>query len=205
MPILAHNAVAWPLLFVIAAVSCAPSAAIRKSRISQDSATESAVPAQPYRIAPDDVLDVIVWRQPQISGKIIVAADGTITVPLADRMSAAGLTTEQLQGELTRRLTPFIGNPAVTVRVAEARSQVVYVMGSVRRPGVFRLRPGEVLSQALAEAGGFTEFADSSDISVTRHTPSDAQRIVVDYDRVLSGKDLSGDIALVAGDTIDVP
>ncbi len=161
--------------------------------------------AQPYRIAPDDVLDVIVWKQPQVSGKVIVAADGTITVALADRISAAGLTTAQLQQELTRRLSAFIADPTVTVRVADARSQIVYVTGEVRRPGVFRLRPGEVLSQALAEAGGFDEFANTGAVRITRRTPSDAERIVVNYDRVLSGQELSGDLVLMAGDTIDVP
>jgi polysaccharide export outer membrane protein len=160
---------------------------------------------QPYRIAPDDVLDVIVWKQPQVSGKVTVAADGTITIALADRVSAAGLTTAQVQQELARRLASFIANPTVTVRVADARSQVVYVMGAVRRAGVFRLRPGEVLSQALAEAGGFDEFANTRAVRITRHTPTDAERIVVNYDRVLSGKELSSDIVLVAGDTIDVP
>ncbi|HVB80573.1 MAG TPA: polysaccharide biosynthesis/export family protein [Candidatus Binataceae bacterium] len=188
------------LCLVAAAFSCAPSTVVVRPIAEEEVAT-----AQPYRIAPDDVLDVIVWKQPQVSGKVTVAADGTITIALADRVSAAGLTTAQLQRELTRRLSAFIADPTVTVRVADARSQVVYVMGEVRRPGVFRLRPGEVLSQALAEAGGFEEFADTSAVRITRHTPSDPERIVVNYDRVLSGKELSGDVALVAGDTIDVP
>jgi polysaccharide export outer membrane protein len=184
---------------VAAAFSCARTAAVNSPT------EESAAAVQPYRIAPDDVLDVIVWKQPQVSGKVTVAADGTITIALADRISAAGLTTAQVQQELVRRLASFIANPTVMVRVADARSQVVYVTGAVRRPGVFRLRPGEVLSQALAEAGGFDEFANTSAVRVTRHTPTDAERIVVNYDRVLSGKELSSDIALMAGDTIDVP
>ncbi len=196
-----HSAEVWLLCLVVTAFSCAPSAAVRETTFSDD----SAAMAQPYRVAPDDVLEVIVWKQPQVSGKVTVAADGTITVPLADRVPAAGFTTGQLQQELVRRLASFIADPTVTVRVADARSQVIYVMGAVRRPGAFRLRPGEVLSQALAEAGGFDEFADTSALRITRHTPSDAQRIVVNYDRVLSGKELSGDIALLAGDTIDVP
>ena len=194
-----HSCEVGLLCLVAAAFSCTPTAAV-------NSPTEgSAAVVQPYRIAPDDVLDVIVWKQPQVSGKVTVAADGTITIALADRVSAAGLTTAQVQQELARRLASFIANPTVTVRVADARSQVVYVMGAVRRAGVFRLRPGEVLSQALAEAGGFDEFANTRAVRITRHTPTDAERIVVNYDRVLSGKELSSDIVLVAGDTIDVP
>jgi polysaccharide export outer membrane protein len=194
-----HSCEVGLLCLVAAAFSCTPTAAVNLP-------TEgSAAVVQPYRIAPDDVLDVIVWKQPQVSGKVTVAADGTITIALADRVSAAGLTTAQVQQELARRLASFIANPTVTVRVADARSQVVYVMGAVRRAGVFRLRPGEVLSQALAEAGGFDEFANTRAVRITRHTPTDAERIVVNYDRVLSGKELSSDIVLVAGDTIDVP
>jgi polysaccharide export outer membrane protein len=194
-------AIAWVLCLTAAAGACSPSAAIKQHKVFDD----AAAVAQPYRIEPDDVLDVMVWKQPQVSGKVNVAADGTITVPLADNIHAAGLTIEQLQAELTRRLAPFIADPTVTVRMADARSQVIYVMGAVQRPGVFRLRPGEVLSQALAEAGGFTEFADSGSVRITRHIPGDAERIVINYDRVMSGKDLSADVTLMAGDTVDVP
>jgi polysaccharide export outer membrane protein len=196
-----HSAEAGLLCLIAEVFSCAPSTAV----VVKPAAQEDAAIAQPYRIAPDDVLDVIVWKQPQVSGKVIVASDGTITVALADRVSAAGLTTAQLQQELARRLAAFIADPTVTVRVADARSQIVYVTGEVRRPGVFRLRPGEVLSQALAEAGGFDEFANTRAVRITRHTPSDAERIVVNYDRVLSAEGLSGDLVLMAGDTIDVP
>ncbi len=200
---LLKSATVWArcLAIGIAAVGCSPSAAIKQSKVFDD----APAAAQPYRIEPDDVLDVMVWKQPQVSGKVVVAADGTVTVPLADNVHAAGLTAEQLQAEISRRLAPFIDKPTVTVRVADARSQVIYVMGAVQRPGVFRLRSGEVLSQALAEAGGFTEFADSSSVRITRHTPSDAERIVINYDRVMSGEDLAGDITLMAGDTVDVP
>src|ERR1700730_6441294 len=184
---------------VAAAFSCAPTAA------ANSPTKESAPAAQPSRFAPDDVLDVIDWKQPQVAGKVTVAVDGTITIALADRISAAGLTTAQVQQELARRLTSFIANPTVTVRVADARSQVVYVTGAVRRPGVFRLRPGAGLAPAVAGPGGFDESANTSAVRVTRHTPTDAERIVVNYDRVLSGKELSSDIALMAGDTIDVP
>jgi polysaccharide biosynthesis/export protein len=194
------SSIASVFCMAIALTGCASSAFVEQSKVYDD----SPVATRPYRVEPDDVLDIMVWKQPQLSGNVVVAADGTITIPLVNSVHAAGLTTAQLHAKLTRRLAPFIANPNVTVRVADARSQVIYVMGSVQRPGMFRLRPGEVLSQALAEAGGFTEFADPDAITITRHTPADAQRIVINYDRTMLG-DLSGDVTLVAGDTIDVP
>jgi polysaccharide export outer membrane protein len=194
------NLVLFALCFATNMAACAPSRLVKQSVVYDDP------PAiiKPYRVEPDDVLDVMVWKQPQLSGNVAVAADGTITVPLIDSVRAAGLTTAQLRTKITRRLAPFIANPTVTVSVADARSQVIYVMGSVRRPGIFRLRPGEVLSQVLAEAGGFTEFADPDAITITRHKASDASRLVINFDRVMRG-DLSGDVPLVAGDTINVP
>lgn len=195
------SSIASVLCLAIALTGCASAAFVEQSKAYDD----PPVATRPYRVDPDDVLDIMVWKQPQLSGKVVVAADGTITIPLVNSVHAAGFTTAQLQAKVTRRLAPFIANPNVTVRVADARSQVIYVMGSVQRPGMFRLRPGEVLSQALAEAGGFTEFADPDAITITRHTPADAQRIVINYERTMRGGDLSGDITLVAGDTIYVP
>lgn len=162
-------------------------------------------PVTAYLIAPDDEVEVIVWKQPEVSGKVTVTEDGTITVPLAGRVQAAGLTTEQLENQLTKRLAGFIAEPNVTVRVSEARSQAVYVIGEVQKPGVFRLRPGEVLSQALAEAGGVSEFADLSKIRISRRKPTETEQITVHYDLVQSGEDISADIPLAAGDVIRVP
>ena len=156
-------------------------------------------------MAPDDVIDVVVWKQPEISGKLVIAQDGSINVPLAGRVHAAGMTTDQLQKELTRRLSAFIDAPTVTVRIADARSQAVYIIGEVKKPGVFRLHPGEVLSQALAEAQGFTEFAELSSIRIARRTATQTEQITVNYNLVQSGRDLSADVPLMAGDVVHVP
>jgi len=159
----------------------------------------------PYAMAPDDEIEVVVWKQPEISGKLVIAQDGTINVPLAGRIHAAGMTSDELQKELTKRLSAFIAAPTVTVRVSDARSQSVYIIGEVKKPGVFRLHPGEVLSQALAEAQGFTEFADLGSIRIARRTATQTEQITVDYNRVQSGRDLSADVPLMAGDVVHVP
>lgn len=159
----------------------------------------------PYAMAPDDVIDVVVWKQSEISGKLVIAQDGSINVPLAGRVHAAGMTADQLQKELTRRFSAFIDAPTVTVRIADARSQAVYIIGEVKKPGVFRLHPGEVLSQALAEAQGFTEFAELSSIRIARRTATQTEQITVNYNLVQSGRDLSADVPLMAGDVVHVP
>lgn len=161
--------------------------------------------AQPYKIGPDDQLEVFVWKQPQLSGKVGVAADGTVTIPLAGQMQAAGFTAEQLQNRIAKKLTTFVDDPTVTVRVDDARSQIFYVMGEVPKPGLYRLRPDEVLSQGLAEAGGPGEFADKSRIRVRRRIDGNSEEITINYKDVESGKNVAADIPLVAGDTITVP
>jgi polysaccharide biosynthesis/export protein len=162
-------------------------------------------PATPYIIGKDDILEVVVWREPQLSGKARVSTDGTITVPLAGTVPAAGRSCADLQDELTDRLSKFTQQPNVTVSVVEARSQIFYALGEVKKPGVYPLGAGEVLSQALAEAGGLTDFADAGAVRVVRHMPTKDIEVVVNYNSVSKGKDLSADICLEPGDTITVP
>jgi polysaccharide export outer membrane protein len=161
-------------------------------------------PTKPYIIGIDDILKVIVWNQPQLSGTMPVADDGTIEIPLAGRVTAAGLTTQMLEKSLHDKLASFTNDPQVTVRVADPRSDVFYVVGEVHKPGVLRLMSGEVLSQALAEAGGLTAFANPRAIRIVRRRPTQNVEITVNFKRVQNG-DLSADIPLEPGDTITVP
>jgi polysaccharide biosynthesis/export protein len=162
-------------------------------------------PAKSYIIGKDDILNVVVWREPQLSGKSRVSSDGSITVPLAGTVPAAGRSCADLQTDLTARLSAFTREPNVTVSVSEARSQIFYALGEVKKPGVYPLGAGEVLSQALAEAGGLTDFADAGAVRVVRHLPTKDIEVVVNYNSVSKGKDLDADIGLEPGDTITVP
>jgi polysaccharide biosynthesis/export protein len=162
-------------------------------------------PPQPYVIGKADVLDVIVWKQSQLSGTVTVVGDGTITIPLAGAVSAAGLTCRQLRKELTARLSAFTRHPNVTVRVRNPASRVYYVLGNVRHPGVFPLHPGEFLSQGLAEAGGLSDFADPSAIEVARHTAKREIEIKVNFERISDGEVPQADVPLEPGDTVTVP
>jgi polysaccharide export outer membrane protein len=159
----------------------------------------------PYQIGRDDELDIIVWTQPQLSGKVTVASDGTISMPLIGRVPVAGLTPDQLKVELEKRYARYVHDANATVRVADPASHVFYVLGEVNKPGVYKLHSGEVLSQALAEAGGLGQFADAGKIRILRHKENETVVLTVNYYVVRSGGDVSADVPVEPGDTVQVP
>ncbi len=161
--------------------------------------------ADPYQIGRDDELDIIVWTQPQLSGKVTVASDGTISMPLIGRVPVAGMTPDQLKVELEKRYARYVHGANATVRVADPASHVFYVLGEVNKPGVYKLHSGEVLSQALAEAGGLGQFADAGKIRILRHKENETVVITVNYYVVRSGGDVSADVPVEPGDTVQVP
>jgi len=160
----------------------------------------AAVPA-PYRIGPGDVLDIVVWKEDTVSGAATVRSDGMISVALVGDVTAQGLTPEELAEALRGALTRFIDNPNVVVRVtASARSY--YIVGNVRSPGTYALRADLTLVQALAVAGGFTEFADRDEVRIIRQ--GGFQNIAqYDYDAIVSGE--IPDVRIEANDTIIIP
>jgi polysaccharide export outer membrane protein len=161
--------------------------------------------ADPYQIGSDDELEIIVWTQPQLSGKVTVASDGTIAMPLIGRVPAAGLTPDQLKANLENRYARYVHGANATVRVTDPASHVFYVLGEVNKPGVFKLHSGEVLSQALAEAGGLGEFADAGKIRILRHKENETVVLTINYHVVRSGGDVSADVPVEPGDTVQVP
>ena len=161
--------------------------------------------ADPYIIGSDDELEIIVWTQPQLSGKVTVASDGTISMPLIGRVPAAGLTPDQLKADLEKRYVRYVHGANATVRVTDPASHVFYVLGQVNKPGAYKLHSGEVLSQALAEAGGLAEFADAGKVRILRHKESETVVLTVNYNVVRSGGDVSADVPVEPGDTVQVP
>ena len=161
--------------------------------------------ADPYMIGSDDELEIIVWTQPQLSGKVTVASDGTISMPLIGRVPAAGMTPDQLKAELEKRYARYVHGANATVRVSDPASHVFYVLGEVNKPGAYKLHSGEVLSQALAEAGGLGQYADAGRIRILRHKESETVVLTVNYNVVRSGGDVSADVPVEPGDTVQVP
>jgi polysaccharide export outer membrane protein len=158
-----------------------------------------------YMIGAQDVLEISVWKEPELSHVVPVRPDGKISLPLLNDMQAAGLTPLELTGRITAGLSKFMTNPQVTVMVSQINSQRIYILGEVGRPGAFPLLPGMTLLQAISDAGGPTPFAHSKKIYLLRERGGKQEKIFFNYKEVLDGKRPEQNVDLRAGDTIVVP
>jgi polysaccharide export outer membrane protein len=157
-----------------------------------------------YQIGREDVITVEVWKDPSLSTKVPVRPDGKITLPMIGLVDAEGRTTEQLKNEITERLRPFVEQPVVSVMVSEINAARFYVLGEVAHPGAYPVRGRITVVQALALAGGPTEFANDRKVIVIRLGADGKQtRFKVDARDVLAGN--APALPLVAGDTVFVP
>ena len=154
----------------------------------------------PYQIAASDTLEILVWREEQVSGKVDVRPDGMITLPLGGDVHAAGLTPEDLGKTLHDKLSQFIDNPNVVVRVLTMGSRRYFVVGNVKGPGMFDLKADLTFLQAIAVSGGFSDFAARGKVRIIR---ASTPQVIVDYDAIVKGA--APDIRLEPNDTIVVP
>ena len=158
-----------------------------------------------YVIGAGDVLQISVWDNPQVSNTVPVRPDGRISLALLDDVQAAGLTPLELKEVVGQQLTEFIGNADVTVIVRAMNSKRAYLIGEVPRQGAIQLTQDTRILDALASAGGFTNFADKSDIRILRKTgKGDLDEYTFDYDAYIAGKAPGTNILLQPGDTIVV-
>jgi polysaccharide biosynthesis/export protein len=158
-----------------------------------------------YAIAPEDVLTIDVWKEPEISRTVPVRRDGKISLPLLNDLQAAGLTPTQLGAEIVEKLRATIVHPQVTVIVAQMSSLRIYILGQVTRGGAYPLVPDMKVMQALSIAGGFTPYANLKKIYVMRAENGTDKIFPLNYKDVLSGRKPEQNIRLKAGDTIVVP
>src|SRR5271170_8013470 len=122
--------------------------------IAGDTPTKSATADPNYVIGAQDVLDVNIWKEPDVSRVVPVRPDGKISLPLVNDVQAAGVTPSELAATITAALKKYVNDPQVTVIVTQINSRRVYVVGEVARPGAFPLLPDMTVLQALASAGG---------------------------------------------------
>jgi polysaccharide export outer membrane protein len=158
-----------------------------------------------YSIAPEDVLTIDVWKEPEISRTVPVRRDGKISLPLLNDLQAAGLTPSQLGAEIVERLRATIVHPQVTVIVAQMSSLRIYILGQVTRGGAYPLVPDMTVMQALSVAGGFTPYANVKKIHVMRTENGTEKIFPLNYKEVSSGRKTEQNIHLKPGDTIVVP
>jgi len=158
-----------------------------------------------YLIGPGDVLEILVWKEPDLSRTVRVRLDGKISLPLMDDIQAADSTLLQVKERITKALRGYLDAPSVYVMLQENRSKKIYIVGKVNEPGEYVIEKDTNLLQAIAMAGGFAEWADKGDIVVMRKGPQGQFRIKVDFGRAVSGKDIDQNILLQPDDIIVVP
>jgi polysaccharide export outer membrane protein len=156
-----------------------------------------------YRIGREDVLEVVVWHEPELTRVIPVRPDGKISLPLAGEMDAAGKTPAELQATLTKSLSPFIHDAAVAVLVREINAARVYVLGEVTKPGGFPLRGPMTVVQAIALAGGKTEFANGGIRWLRQKKDGTTDPVQLSFDDVVKGE-AAGALWLKGGDVLYV-
>ncbi len=168
-------------------------------------------PTSGFPLGPEDVLEIVVWRNPDLSREgVVVRPDGKISLPLIGDVQAAGVTAEHLSKEITERYKEYKENPAVSVSVSAVNSYNVFVVGEVNAPGKYPLKSYATVLQAISLAGGFSQYASENDMQVVRMTRDEEGnmqeiRIPVQYDALLSPEGSNYNFVLHPGDTIVVP
>jgi len=155
-----------------------------------------------YVIGAEDQLNIVVWGNQPLSGMFIVAPDGRISMGLINEVTAAGLTRDQLQNEIVRRLKEggFLRDPTVTVNVTGFNSKKYSIQGEVNKPGSAPLVVPTTVLEALVNAGGFKDFANKSKIRILRGDKT----YMFNYNQVINGKHREQNIHLEPGDLIIV-
>jgi polysaccharide export outer membrane protein len=176
--------------------------ATQVGNLSTNTPTAPLTLPKDYVIGVEDVLNVVFWRDKDLSAEVVVRPDGKISLPMLNDVAAAGMTAEQLAAEVRKAAAKFIRDPGATVIVKEVRSRKVYVVGEVSKPGTFLLAADMNVLQAIAAAGGFVEGANRSNVVVVRNENGEERRYKFNYDDVVRGKNVKQNIRLVPGDTI---
>lgn len=159
-----------------------------------------------YRIGAGDVLEIVTWREPDLSREeILVRIDGNISFPLIGDIKAEGQTATDLKTTIEKALKDYVSNPVVTVTVTEPASQRFYILGEIVNTGEYPLRKNLTVLQAFAIAGGFTEWASKDEIILMRRENGKDVTIRVDYKDIVRGENLEQNVKIKADDTIIVP
>ena len=191
------------LSYALAApVLCAQQAHPPAAASSPTSAAVDRPPPTGFVIGAGDMLSVSFWRDPTMSGDVLVRPDGKISLPLLKDVTAAGSTPEQLAAALREAALKFVADPDVTVIVREIHSRRVFVVGSVPSPGMINLAGDMNVLQIIAMAGGPLEYADKEHIVISRMENGVEKRYKFNYEQVLKGKQLKQNILVQPGDTI---
>jgi polysaccharide biosynthesis/export protein len=209
----------FAILFLIPSMALPVVAQKNNSKDQNQQNSTAAAPAQTqpvpgmpgandtsYVIGPSDELNISVWENTDLSRVVPVRPDGMISLPLLNDVQAAGKTPMQLMKTIVEKLTTHgMKDPLVTVTVTAIRSQFIYVLGQVGKPGTFPMIPGMTVLQAIASAGGLGQFAKQTKIEIRRTENNQVTRLSFNYKEVMKGVHPEQDILLKPNDTIVVP
>ncbi len=160
--------------------------------------------AASYKLQPGDILEVSVWKEPDLVRDVLVTPDGTIAFPLVGGVDASKMSVEQLSKEIASKLEKYIPDPVVTVSLKQMLGNRIYVLGKVNKPGEFVVNRNVDILQALSMAGGLNPFADGGAIQVLRRNNGKQSSMRFSYSAVENG-DLKQNRILLPGDVILVP
>jgi len=162
---------------------------------------------QDYIIGPEDVLEISVWKNQDLSKVVAVRPDGRISLPLIGEVNAVGKTPAQLTEEISAKLKEYKENPQVSIVVKEVNSYSVFVLGEVAKPGRYLLKSKTTLLQGITIAGGFTQMAARNKLVVFRFrvNGSGEEKIKASYDDIVLRDGSLQNIELKPGDTVVVP
>jgi polysaccharide biosynthesis/export protein len=167
----------------------------------------SLIVTRDYIIGPEDVLDITVWRNQDLSKVVQVRPDGRISLPLIGDVTAVGKTPTQLTADISSKLKDYKEAPTVAIIVREVNSYAIFVLGEVGKPGKFPLKSKTTLLQGITIAGGFTATAARNKVVVFRFndTSNGSLKLKASYDDIVLRDGGQQNIELKPGDTIVVP
>ena len=197
--------------FCMVVISALLGSVVGCSEPTREIIEEAGSAKKDFLLGPEDVLDIVVWKNDDLSQKaVVVRPDGKISMPLIGEVMAGGLTSNELASHIASRLKEFKERPAVTVSVKEVNSYYVYVLGEVGKPGKYQLKSHATVLQAVAVANGFTVYAAKNRMQVIRTVQTEDGkareiRIPARYDDLISGRGEIGNFVLKSGDVVVVP
>ena len=200
-----RTAAAWLIVLLVnaSAIVIIAQGGAKPARTGTDGggATPPVLP-KGYVIGPEDLLSVVVWREKDLSGDVVVRPDGKISLPLLNDIQAAGFTPEQLAQIVEKAAAKYVTDSDATVIVREIRSRKVYVLGEVVKPGLVPLTSEMNVLQLIASVGGLLEYADKGNITIVRKENGRERRMKFNYNDVVNGRNLQQNILLQPDDMV---
>lgn len=193
------------LALVVSTSPCLPGQGNGKGISEKETNTAETRLSPPYVIQPNDVLEVFVWREAELTRKVFVRPDGRISFPLVQDMPAAGISPGELKARIEERLKDYMDSPNVTIIVEAIQSYKIYVTGKVKKPGSMMVEKPVTVLQAIPLAGGFDEYANDSEITIIRNNGSENVLLNFNYKDVIKGRKPEQNIVLRSGDVVVVP